>query len=66
MLTSLTEKQINAINEWIVPIGKYKGKKFIEMSVDKEYCKWYITILDNDKYKNNDKIKEYLVKILVQ
>jgi hypothetical protein len=65
--TGLTEKQINAISNWIVPLGKYKGKTYAEMSKDVEYCKWYLTILSKeDKYKNNEKIREYLVKVLVQ
>jgi hypothetical protein len=63
----LTEKQINAISNWIVPLGKYKGKTYAEMSKDVEYCKWYLTILSKEeKYKNNDKIRQYLVKVLVQ
>jgi hypothetical protein len=63
----LTEKQINAISNWIVPLGKYKGKTYAEMSKDIEYCKWYLTILSKEeKYKNNEKIREYLVKVLVQ
>lgn len=67
MQTSLTEKQITAIDNWIVPIGKYKGKTYSEMTKDIEYTKWYITILSKDeKYKNNDKIREYLTKILLQ
>ena len=45
--------------------GKHKGQKFSE--VDKDYLKWCLEndIFDDDKYKWNSKIREYIKNLLV-
>lgn len=60
------EKQQNLkIGEWKILFGKYKNKTYNEVIDDdegKQYLKWcYLEgLFDDEKYKNNIKIKSFL------
>ena len=60
------EKEQNLkIGEWKILFGKYKNKTYNEVIDDnegKQYLKWcYLEgLFDDEKYKNNIKIKSFL------
>ena len=60
------EKEQNLkIGEWKILFGKYKNKTYNEVIDDnegKQYLKWcYLEgLFDDEKYKNNIKIKKFL------
>ena len=58
-------KELEKVSNFTLKFGKFKGKKFSE--VDKDYLQWCLDkeVFDNDKYKWNSMIREYIKNLLV-
>ena len=58
-------KELEKVSNFTLKFGKFKGKKFCE--VEKEYLQWCLDkeVFDNDKYKWNSTIREYIKNLLV-